>query len=127
VIGIGLNVSLRADELPDPGATSLALLGGPATDRADLIVALLDGLALRIAGLRSARGADATLVAEYTARSLTIGARVRATLPGDREIVGAAAHVDDQGRLGIDTGMETVVVSAGDIVHLRPFGSAGSG
>jgi BirA family biotin operon repressor/biotin-[acetyl-CoA-carboxylase] ligase len=127
VIGIGLNVSLRADELPDPGATSLALLGGRATDRADLIVALLDSLALRIAGLRSARGADATLVAEYTARSLTIGARVRATLPGDREIVGAAAHVDDQGRLGIDTGTETVVVSAGDIVHLRPFGSAGSG
>jgi BirA family biotin operon repressor/biotin-[acetyl-CoA-carboxylase] ligase len=127
VIGIGLNVSLRADELPDPGATSLALLGGRATDRAYLIVALLDSLALRIAGLRSARGADATLVAEYTARSLTIGARVRATLPGDREIVGAAAHVDDQGRLGIDTGTETVVVSAGDIVHLRPFGSAGSG
>jgi BirA family biotin operon repressor/biotin-[acetyl-CoA-carboxylase] ligase len=127
VIGIGLNVSLRADELPDPGATSLALLGGRATDRGDLIVALLDGLALRIAGLRSARGADATLVAEYTARSLTIGARVRATLPGDREIVGDAAHVDDQGRLGIDTGTETVVVSAGDIVHLRPFGSAGSG
>jgi BirA family biotin operon repressor/biotin-[acetyl-CoA-carboxylase] ligase len=127
VIGIGLNVSLRADELPDPGATSLALLGGRATDRGDLIVALLDGLALRIAGLRSARGADATLVAEYTARSLTIGARVRATLPGDREIVGDATHVDDQGRLGIDTGTETVVVSAGDIVHLRPFGSVGSG
>jgi BirA family biotin operon repressor/biotin-[acetyl-CoA-carboxylase] ligase len=66
VIGVGLNVSLRADELPDPGATSLTLLGGRSTAREDLIVALLDGLALRIAGLRSARGADATLAAEYS-------------------------------------------------------------
>ena len=127
VIGIGLNVSLRADELPDPGATSLALLGGRPTDRRDLIVALLDGLSRRIEGLRAARGADAPLMAEYTARSLTIGERVRATLPGDRELVGDAAHVDDQGRLGIDTGGETVVVSAGDIVHLRPFEGVGSG
>ena len=41
VVGIGLNVSLRADELPDPGATSLAILGGRPTDRQRLIVALL--------------------------------------------------------------------------------------
>jgi BirA family biotin operon repressor/biotin-[acetyl-CoA-carboxylase] ligase len=127
VIGIGLNVSLRADELPDPGATSLAILGGRPIDRRDLIVALLGGLARRIAGLREARGPDAALIAEYTAHSLTIGARVRATLPGDREIIGDARYVDDQGRLCIDTGGETVVVSAGDIVHLRPFGGPDSG
>jgi BirA family biotin operon repressor/biotin-[acetyl-CoA-carboxylase] ligase len=127
VIGIGLNVSLRAEELPDPGATSLAVLGGRHTDRRDLIIALLDGLERRIEGLRVARGADAALIAEYTAHSLTIGARVRATLPGDREIIGDARYVDDQGRLSIDRGGETVVVSAGDIVHLRPFGGADSG
>lgn len=127
VIGIGLNVSLQADELPDPGATSLAMLGGRPTDRRDLVVALLDGLARRIDGLRTARGADPILMSEYTARSLTIGMRVRATLPGDREIIGDAAGVDDQGRLCIDRGGETVVVSAGDIVHLRPFEGVGSG
>jgi BirA family biotin operon repressor/biotin-[acetyl-CoA-carboxylase] ligase len=127
VIGIGLNVSLRADELPDPGATSLAILGGRAAGRQELIVALLDGLERRIAGLRAQQGADAALIAEYTARSLTIGARVRATMPGDREIVGDATHVDEQGRLCIDTGTETVVVSAGDIVHLRPLSDADSG
>ena len=127
VIGIGLNVSFRADELPDPGATSLAMLGGRPTDRRDLIVALLDGLQRRIAGLRAAQGADAALIAEYTAHSLTIGARVRATMPGDHEIVGDAKHIDEQGRLCIDTGTETVVVSAGDIVHLRPLGDADSG
>jgi BirA family biotin operon repressor/biotin-[acetyl-CoA-carboxylase] ligase len=127
VIGIGLNVSLTADELPDPGATSLAILGGRPTDRHDLIVAVLGGLERRIAGLRATQGADAALIAEYTSRSLTIGARVRATMPGDREIVGDARNVDEQGRLCIDTGAETVVVSAGDIVHLRPLDDADSG
>jgi BirA family biotin operon repressor/biotin-[acetyl-CoA-carboxylase] ligase len=127
VIGIGLNVSLRADELPDPNATSLALLGGWPLDRGDLIVAVLDGLARRIAGLRAARGADATLVADYSARSLTIGSRVRALLPGGNEIVGDARSVDDQGRLCIATGDGTVAVSAGDIVHLRPIDDGRSG
>jgi len=127
VIGIGLNVSLRADELPDPGATSLAMLGARPIDRRDVIVAVLDGLERRIDGLRGAQGADAALIAEYTAHSLTIGARVRATMPGDREIVGDAKNVDEQGRLCIDTGTETVVVSAGDIVHLRPIGDADTG
>jgi BirA family transcriptional regulator, biotin operon repressor / biotin---[acetyl-CoA-carboxylase] ligase len=127
VIGIGLNVSLRADELPDPGATSLALLGGHPTDRSEIIGPLLAGLVRRVDGLRAAKGPDAALMAEYTARSVTIGARVRAVLPGDREIVGDARSVDDQGRLCIDTGGETIVVSAGDIVHLRPLGSAGTG
>ena len=127
VIGIGLNVSLRTDELPDPGATSLALLGGRPTDRSELVARLLAGLARRVAALRAAQGADAALMAEYTAHSLTIGARVRAVLPGDREVVGDARSVDDQGRLCIDTGGETVVVSAGDIVHLRPFGGSGTG
>ncbi len=46
-------MSLRADELPDPGATSLAILGGRAAGRQELIVALLDGLERRIAGLRA--------------------------------------------------------------------------
>jgi BirA family biotin operon repressor/biotin-[acetyl-CoA-carboxylase] ligase len=45
---------------------------------------------------------------------------VRATLPGDREVVGDAVAIDDQGRLRIDTGGDVTVVSAGDIVHLRP-------
>ncbi|KAA0080245.1 biotin--[acetyl-CoA-carboxylase] ligase [Mycolicibacterium sp. P9-64] len=127
VVGIGLNVSFNADELPDPGATSLLVLGGRPADRRDLIVAILEGLERRLAGLRAAQGADAALIAEYTARSLTVGARVRATMPGDREVVGDAKNVDDQGRLVIDTGTETVVVSAGDIVHLRPLGEADSG
>ena len=72
-------------------------------------------------------GSDAALSADYAARSLTIGSRVRALLPGGNEIVGDARSVDDQGRLCIATGDGTVAVSAGDIVHLRPIDDGGFG
>jgi BirA family biotin operon repressor/biotin-[acetyl-CoA-carboxylase] ligase len=80
---------------------------------------LLRELGGRILGWRAARGADWQLAADYRARSLTIGTRVRAQLPGGKEIVGTATAVDDQGRLCVETGNETVVVSAGDVIHLR--------
>ena len=51
---------------------------------------------------------------------MTIGNRVRASLPGDRSVEGVAADIDDLGRLRIDTGAEVLTVSAGDITHLRP-------
>ena len=51
---------------------------------------------------------------------MTLGNRVRATLPGDREIVGTATDLDELGQLHIDTGSQIVAVSAGDITHLRP-------
>lgn len=118
VVGVGLNVSLAADELPTAAATSLGLLGAEGVDRTALAAALLGGLGRGIVAL--AGGAGDTLVARYAAASLTIGSTVRATLPGNREVVGLATGVDDQGRLCIDSAGETVVVSAGDIVHLRP-------
>ena len=57
---------------------------------------------------RTAKGADAALAADYRARSVTIGNRVRASLPGDRAVEGVATDVDDLGRLRIDTGDEVV-------------------
>ncbi|BDX33864.1 biotin--[acetyl-CoA-carboxylase] ligase [Mycobacterium antarcticum] len=120
VVGVGLNVSLRRDELPEPAATSLSELGAADPDRAALIGALLAQLRRRVDGLLAGGGADAELAADYVANSLTISSRVRASLPGDRQVVGDARGIDDQGRLRIDTGTDVVVVSAGDIVHLRP-------
>ncbi len=115
VVGLGLNVT----EAPDPVATSLALLGA-AVDRTKLTEAVLAHLATRIDGWRAAGGADATLAADYRSRSVTIGHRVRASLPGDRTVEGVAADIDEVGRLRIDTGDEVLTVSAGDITHLRP-------
>ena len=119
VIGLGLNVTQAPAEVDGPGATSLLDLGVAAPDRGQLVARVLRELGDRVVAWRAARGADWQLAADYRARSLTIGKRVRAQLPGDKEIVGTASGVDDQGRLCVETGAETVVVSAGDVVHLR--------
>lgn len=119
VVGVGLNVSLRTEEVPDFSATSLALLGATNLDRVALVTALTQHIARRLDQLRRAGCGDETLIAEYAERSLTIGTKVRATLPGGKEIVGVAHTVDDLGRLHIDGNCD-VPVSAGDIEHLRP-------
>lgn len=120
VIGVGLNVSLRAQDVGVDGAVSLADLGVAAPDRQRLVVRLLHELGNRLESWRRAQGRDAGLAADYRARSLTLGQRVRAQLPGDQEVVGVARDVDDQGRLVIEADGRSVTVSAGDIVHLRP-------
>ncbi len=119
VIGLGLNVTQAPDEIGDPGATSLLDLGVTAPDRGRLVSGLLRELGRRIVAWRFARGADWGLAADYRARSLTIGARVRAQLPGGKEVVGTASAIDDHGRLCIEAEGQTVVISAGDVVHLR--------
>ncbi|OBF20048.1 biotin--[acetyl-CoA-carboxylase] ligase [Mycobacterium kubicae] len=126
VIGIGLNVTQAPQEVEGAGATSLLDQGVTAPDRDLLVRRLLRELAERIAGWRQARGADAQLMADYRARSLTIGSQVRAELPGGRRLVGIARDIDDHGQLRLETGLddsgkppEIVVVSAGDVVHLR--------
>ena len=67
VVGLGLNVSLTGDELPDPNAVSLSMLGQDA-DRTALAVALLHALGDRLASWRAAKGADAGLAADYLQR-----------------------------------------------------------
>ncbi len=116
VIGVGLNVTQAPEEVDGRGATSLFDLGVPAPDRNRLIHRLLRGLAARIAQWEDA---DAQLAADYRARNLTIGSRVRVQLPGGNDVVGVARDIDDQGRLCVDTEGEPVLVSAGDVVHLR--------
>ncbi|MFE6780423.1 biotin--[acetyl-CoA-carboxylase] ligase [Streptomyces sp. NPDC057702] len=123
VVGIGLNVSLRAAELPVPGAGSLTLAGAGEVDRDPLLRAVLRSLEDWYGRWRDADG-DPTacrLQEAYVAGCATLGRRVRAVLPGERECVGEAVAVDSHGRLVIGTeGGGQEAVSAGDIVHLRP-------
>jgi BirA family biotin operon repressor/biotin-[acetyl-CoA-carboxylase] ligase len=120
VVGLGLNVTLRSSEVPGAVATSLLEQGVTSPDRNGLVHRLLHELGARIDEWRAAGGADKRLMDDYRAHSLTIGSRVRAVLPGDRDIVGTARSVDEQGRLCIESDGEMVAVSAGDVVHLRP-------
>lgn len=122
VVGLGVNVTLTPEEAPDPRATSLQMLGASMLDRDVLATAILRQLVTRIQRWQHAHGPDSALVKDYRRTSSTLGSRVRAILPGDREIIGTATQVDEIGRLLIDTDTEVVTVSAGDITHLRPAG-----
>jgi BirA family biotin operon repressor/biotin-[acetyl-CoA-carboxylase] ligase len=123
VIGVGINVTLRADELPVPQAGSLALAGAGGTDRDPLLRAVLRSLEEWYGRWRAAGGDPAAsgLQEMYTAGCATLGRAVRAELPGDRAVVGEAVALDGDGRLIIATedGVQEPV-GAGDIVHLRP-------
>ncbi|MFH9673605.1 biotin--[acetyl-CoA-carboxylase] ligase [Streptomyces sp. NPDC017405] len=123
VVGVGINVTLRADELPVPQAGSLALAGAVSTDRDPLLRAVLRSLEDWYGRWRAA-GGDASasgLLEAYTAGCATLGREVRAELPGDRALVGEAVALDGDGRLVIATkeGVQEPV-GAGDIVHVRP-------
>jgi len=122
VIGIGLNVTLRAGELPAPHATSLALAGAAVTDRGILIRALLRTFGTWYGDWSAAAGdaAQCGLSAAYRAACSTIGREVRAELPGGASLTGVATGVDEQGRLMIRTedGADSPI-TAGDLVHLR--------
>jgi BirA family biotin operon repressor/biotin-[acetyl-CoA-carboxylase] ligase len=123
VVGVGINVSLRAEELPVPQAGSLALAGARTTDRDPLLRAVLRSLEDWYGRWRTAVGDPGAsgLQDTYAAGCATLGRTVRAELPGDRSLVGEAVALDGDGRLVIAT-KEGVrqPVGAGDIVHLRP-------
>lgn len=128
VLGVGLNVSLRAEELPVPGAGSLALAGAPGTDRDPLLRAVLRSLGTWYTGWVAAGGDPATggdpavgaVRDAYVAGCATLGRAVRAELPGGGELRGTAVALDGEGRLVIEEadGVRHPV-GAGDIVHLR--------
>jgi BirA family biotin operon repressor/biotin-[acetyl-CoA-carboxylase] ligase len=135
VVGAGLNVWQRADELPVPTATSVFLAApefpaaAESPEAADLpgrerlLVAVLGHLAHRYrAWLGQERPGDADacgLRQEYQRCCATVGKEVTVTLPGGRSVTGTAVDVDAAGRLEVRTGSGLVPVSAGDVAHLR--------
>ncbi|HEX8627306.1 MAG TPA: biotin--[acetyl-CoA-carboxylase] ligase [Catenuloplanes sp.] len=125
VLGLGLNVTLRAGELPvgptGLPATSLLLAGARATDRGPLLRALLRGLADWYARWRAAGGdAQACGLREAYARGCgTLGQQVRVVLPGGTDLTGTAVSIDPDGCLVVRTPGGDQSVTAGDVVHLR--------
>jgi BirA family transcriptional regulator, biotin operon repressor / biotin---[acetyl-CoA-carboxylase] ligase len=114
VVGVGLNVSSRRDELP-PGAASLLTEGAECTDRDPLLRAIL-----RTLGERYADWTTGSVRAAYEQVCDTLGRAVRVSLPDGGTFVGTATGLDDSGRLLVLTADGTVPVSAGDVTRVRP-------
>jgi BirA family biotin operon repressor/biotin-[acetyl-CoA-carboxylase] ligase len=116
VVGIGLNTSMTADELPVPTATSLAVAGGAPVDRTAVLVAVLQRLVERY----EAWLADpAELGAAYPSLSVTLGRAVRVELPSGEVLAGTATAIDADGRLVVAHDGTRTTVGAGDVIHAR--------
>ncbi|WP_043620837.1 biotin--[acetyl-CoA-carboxylase] ligase [Nonomuraea candida] len=121
VIGMGMNVTLRPEELPVETATSLAIEKAACLDRDPLLRAVLREVESHYRDWTEAGGdADASgLRAAYLAASATVGRQVRVELPGGRALTGRATGVDHAGHLQVESGGERHTLSAGDVVHVR--------
>ncbi len=120
VVGTGLNVSTRREELP-PTAASLSLVTGGQVDRAPLLLAYLRGLERRYLAWTAALGDPVAsgLARDYLAWSSTVGADVTVTLPDGSDLAGTVTAVDWDGRLVLRTGGATVELASGDVRHVR--------
>jgi BirA family biotin operon repressor/biotin-[acetyl-CoA-carboxylase] ligase len=119
VLGVGLNVSTTADELP-PGGTSL-FVQGASTDRTALLTGFLTRLADHYRSWSAALGDPIAsgLARDYLAWSGTVGSTVDVTLPDGSVLHGVAEAVDWDGRLVVATAHGRVELAAGDVRHVR--------
>ncbi|MEY4494126.1 MAG: hypothetical protein RL570_241 [Actinomycetota bacterium] len=127
VIGAGLNVLQNKAELPIENASSLQIEGAKNLDLDEVLAVYLENLRglyqawVAAGGNAVASGLRNQVIEACVTLDHGCNNRVRAILPGDVEIIGAAVGIDDTGRLIVqpDGEKEVVAVAAGDIVHLR--------
>jgi len=113
VVGIGINVGMKVEELPVPTATSLAIEGATDFDRNQLLVNLL---AQFEANFTAWDAGDNAFASVYATLSSTLGTKVQIHYPNEEIEKGLAVSISSRGELVLDSGTH---VQAGDIVHLR--------
>jgi len=120
VVGVGLNVSTTATELPDTG-TSLSRVTGATVDRAPMLLAFLRAVERRYRTWTAALGdpVSSGLARDYLAWSSTVGSDVVVSLPDGSMLEGRAEAVDWDGRLVVTTSQGQVELASGDVRHLR--------
>ncbi len=120
VVGVGLNVSTRADELPETG-TSLALAAGRPVDRAAVLLQFLRGFERRYLAWARSLGdpVSSGLARDYLAWCSTVGTTVSVALPDGSTLEGVAEAVDWDGRLVVATPQGPVELASGDVRHVR--------
>jgi BirA family biotin operon repressor/biotin-[acetyl-CoA-carboxylase] ligase len=120
VVGVGLNVSTTAAELPDTGTSLSRVTGGP-VDRAPVLLAFLRALERRYRRWADALGdpVSSGLAQDYLGWSSTVGTEVSVGLPDGSTLEGVAQAVDWDGRLVVVTPQGTVELASGDVRHVR--------
>lgn len=112
VIGIGINVYTRQEELPVPNATSFALQGYSECDRNELLAHILKSFSDH---LERWENEDSSLLLEYTNASATLGRQVSIEIPGQSNVLSVAAGIDASGALVLEDGRH---ITVGDVVHV---------
>jgi BirA family biotin operon repressor/biotin-[acetyl-CoA-carboxylase] ligase len=121
VVGVGLNTSIREDELPVPQATSLAIETGQDPDRTEVIFELLSSIRETYDAWQAGGDLNGMRLAEsYTKACVTVGQDVRVDLPDGTVLEGRATGIDPSGQLVVATPHGEHHVGAGDVVHVRP-------
>jgi BirA family biotin operon repressor/biotin-[acetyl-CoA-carboxylase] ligase len=120
VVGVGLNVSTTAAELPDTG-TSLSRVTGATVDRAPVLLGFLRAVERRYRQWTAALGdpVSSGLARDYLAWSSTVGTDVVVSLPDGSTLEGTAQAVDWDGRLVVATPEGQVELASGDVRHVR--------
>jgi BirA family biotin operon repressor/biotin-[acetyl-CoA-carboxylase] ligase len=113
VIGIGINVDLKVDELPTENATSLSLIDIQTT-RESLIAALL----VRLESVT--RLTTEEWLPRYSQDSSTIGTQVSVARYSDSLVTGNVTAVLKSGELQLDTEDGRIAISSGDVLQVRP-------
>ena len=121
IIGIGINLALRAESLPTPQSTSLQLHVESLPDtqvlRDRIAADLVSGLRERIARFVDDRTTYAAKLLEETRQvSWTLGRRAEAKLVGGETIIGRAVRINPDASLAIvdDEGVEHTITT-GDV------------
>ncbi len=120
VVGIGINVDQRRDELPVDTATSLRLCGAPGLSREHVIAVVLGHLASLHDDLTTGGAALGAARAAYRSCCRTIGMEVDLHAADGQVRRVRAVAVDDEGRLVVRDGQAEYAVAAGDVTHVRP-------
>lgn len=125
VVGSGVNLTIPADDLPVPTATSLLLCGAtaPAAQLADRVLSRylseLESLWNRLTADDAESLHD---IRRWVGEECsTLGRPVRVLLPDGSESLGTALDLDEAGRLRVrwDADDSVQAVAAGDVTHVR--------
>lgn len=121
VVGFGINVNQSLEELPTSTATSLLVSGASSLDRDQLLAQTITHFKKLYLELAAAGGDPSLsgLRSKILVASATVGELVEVSFPDGGSAIGEAIDIDEQGRLKVETSNKTLLVSAGDVLHLR--------